>query len=162
MPAASYDLYIEQGATFRFSMVYGHYDGTLDSSGNDTVIPYDITGCQIRIQIRQRRGSMVLIAATSRNGGVVIDDGPAGKFTVTVSDEATDSLTITKAKYDLEISWPSGDVNRIIQGNVVINPNITQGADPSNISDGLGDQYQIDEMDVEVDTDINTQASTAF
>lgn len=161
MSAASYDLAIEQGATFRFTMVYGRKDGTLDSDGNPIVIPYDITGCVARMQIRQRRGSEVLISATTSNGGIVITDALAGKLTVTITDEATESLTITRAKYDLEIGFPSGDVLRILQGSVKISPNITQDADLDNVSIGSDVVYDTNEQDVDMDTLVTDQPSTA-
>lgn len=162
MAAADYDLYIEQGATFRFTLIYGHKDGTVDSDGNANVLPYDLTGCKIRMQIRQRRGSEVLIAATTTNGGIVIDPDPTtGKMTITITDEATDSLTISKAKYDLEVGYPSGDVLRILQGSVKISPNITQDADAANISTGVTTVYDTDEQDVSMDTLVDDQPSTA-
>lgn len=161
MSAATFDLAIEQGATFRFSMVYGRKDGTLDSDGNPIVIPYDLTGCVARMQIRQRRGSEVLISATTTNGGIVITDPVAGKITVTITDEATDSLTVTRAKYDLEVGFPSGDVLRVLQGSVKISPNITQDADLTNISTGVDTVYDTNEQDVDMDTLIDDQPSTA-
>jgi hypothetical protein len=162
MSAASYDLYIEQGATFRFTMIYGYKDGTLDSAGNANVVAYDITGCAVRMQIRARRGGEVLISATTSNGGIVITDPVNGKLQVTITDEATDSLTSTRAKYDLEISYPSGDVYRIIEGKVTISPNITQDADAANISTGVATTYDTDEQDVDMDTLVTDQPSTAF
>lgn len=161
MSAAKYNLYIEQGTTFRFSMIYGFKNGTFDTDGNENVTPYDITDCKLRMQIRQRRGGEVLIAATTTNGGITIDDPLAGKISVCITDEATDSLTVTRAKYDLEIGWPSGDVLRILQGSVSIDPNITQDADYDNISPGVTTVFDLDEQDVEMDTDIDDQAATA-
>ncbi len=162
MAAATYDLFIEQGATFRFTMHYGRKTGALDVDGNPVVEPYDITGCKARMQIRQRRDSQVLIAATTTNGGILIPTGTDGKLQITITDEATDSLNVKKALYDLELSYPSGDVVRILQGKVTISPNITRGADADNISTGLGDQFDVDEQDVDVDTDVTDQPSTAF
>src|SRR4051812_40239101 len=104
MAAGNYDLYIEQGSTFRYSLIYAFYDGTLDPDGHPVATPYDLTGCVARMQIRQRRGTEVLISATTTNGGIVFDDDPTtGKITITITDEATDSLSMSKAKYDLEI-----------------------------------------------------------
>jgi hypothetical protein len=125
-------------------------------------VPYDLTGCKARMQIRQRRGTEVLISATTSNGGIKIDNDPTtGRLVVTVTDEATDSLTITKAKYDLEIGYPSGDVVRILEGSVKISPNITQDADLDNVSPGVTTIYDTDEQDVTMDTLIEDQPSTA-
>lgn len=161
MSAAKYNMYIEQGSTFRFTMWYGRKDGTVDAQGNDNWVPYDLTGCKLRMQIRQRRGSEVLVSATTTNGGITIDDAAAGKLSVTITDEATDSLTMTKAKFDLEVGFPSGDVLRILQGSVTISPNITQDADLDNVSSGVSTVYDTDEQDVDMDTDIQDQPATA-
>ncbi len=162
MPAANYDLFIEQGATFSFTMTYGHKDGTVDANGIPNVVPYDITGCQARMQIRQRPGSKVLISATSRNGGITFDDPTTGKIRVTITDEATDSLNVKRAMYDLELSYPSGQVRRILQGAVRISPQITTDADLDEISTGVDRVYGVDEMDVDMDTEVLDQPSTAF
>jgi hypothetical protein len=132
MPASTYDLYIEQGATFRFTMVYGYRDGTLDVDGNPVLIPYDITGCDIRMQIRQRRGTPALITATTGNGAILIDDPTGGKFVMSFTSAMTNTLTMKRAAYDIEVEYPSGDVLRILQGKVNISPNITQDADPND------------------------------
>jgi hypothetical protein len=163
MAAAEYDLFIEQGATFRFTLIYGRKDGTTDPQGNPNVTPYDLTGCVARMQIRQRRGGVVLIAATTTNGGIIFDDDlTTGRMVITITDEATDSLTMSKAKYDLEITWGSGDVTRILQGSVKISPNITQDADADNISAGYDEtQYDTNEQQVSMDTLVEDQPSTA-
>lgn len=161
MAAAEYDLYVEQGATFRLTMIYGRKDGTYDADGNANVIPYDLTGCVARMQIRQRRSSEVLIAATTTNGGIVIVDALAGKMMITLTDEATDSLTMSRAKYDLEVGYPSGDVFRIMEGKVTISANITQDADLINVSPGVTTVYDTNEQDVDMDTLIEDQPSTA-
>lgn len=129
MPAASYDIFIEQGATFRLTMVYGFDSGTVDVNGDPITTPYDITGCDIRMQIRQRRGATPLITATTGNGAVSIVDGPAGKLQVTLTATQTNQLAVSRALYDLEVEFPSGDVTRVIQGKVTVSPNITQDAD---------------------------------
>lgn len=163
MPAATYDLYIEQGTTFRFTATYARYDGTLNVDGTDHTIPYDLTDCQLRMQIRQRPGSEVLASATTRNGGIVIDPDPTtGRFTVTLTDELTDTLAIKRAQWDCEVSFPSGDVLRILQGKVTISANITMDADHGEISTGIAPVKEVDEMDVDVDTLVRTQPSTAY
>lgn len=163
MSAANYDLYIEQGATFRFSVTWGRKTGQQDSAGNDIVERYDLTGCVIRMQIRKSVGGDVLISATTTNGGIVIDTDPTtGKFAICITDEATDSLASTRAKWDLEVGWPSGDVQRVFQGNVKISPNITRDADHTQIGTGIADPVrEVNEQQVDVDTLVRDQPTTA-
>lgn len=161
MAAVDYDLFIEQGTTFRLTMIWGRKDGTTDVNGNPNVQPYDLTGCVARMQIRQRRGGLALISATTTNGGITITNPLTGKLEIYITDEATDSLTMSKAKYDLEIGYPSGDVKRIMQGAVKISPNITQDADTDNISTGVTEEFDVNEQNVDMDTLVRAQPSTA-
>lgn len=161
MPAASYDLYIEQGATYRFTLVYGYKDGTVDADGNPNVIPYDITGCRARMQIRRSRGTEVLVSATTNNGGIVFTDPVGGRMEVTITDEATDDLALKRAKYDLEVTYPSGDVVRVLQGEVSISPNITRDA-PADLIAPPHTQDGIDEQAIDKDDLVQNQPSTAF
>jgi hypothetical protein len=147
MVAANYDVYIEQGATFRMALVYGRKDGTTDVDGNAVVVPYDITGCIARMQIRPRRQGDVLASATTLNGGITIDAPTAGHMIVVIHPDATDALTMRKAKYDLEVEYPSGDVIRVLQGNVTISGNITQDALTANLG-FTGAVFDVDEEDV--------------
>lgn len=163
MPAATYDLYIEQGTTLRFTGTYARYDGTTNVDGSQHMIPYDLSDCQIRMQIRQRPGAPVLASATTRNGGIVIDPDPTtGRFIVTLTDELTDTFTIGRARWDCEVSFPSGDVLRILQGKVTISPNITMDADRADILTGIAPAKDVDEMDVDLDTKVTDQPSTAY
>lgn len=52
MPAGIYDFEVEQGATFKRSFLY---------SNKATDIPYDITGCKIRMQVRKAQQQPVLL-----------------------------------------------------------------------------------------------------
>ena len=66
--AASYPLAVDQGETFRLSLVYA-VPGTTPS---DPVVPVDITDYTGRMQIREKYGSPVLAEATTENGGISI------------------------------------------------------------------------------------------
>lgn len=160
MAAAELDLYIEQGATFRLTMFSTYRTGQLDTDGNEILAPYDLTGCKLRMQIRPRRGGPVLVSATTSNGGIRILDGPAGKFEITLTDEATDCLNVRRARYDLEAGFPSGDVIRMLEGAVRVSQNITQDADPGDIA-APWSQKSINEQDVTKDDLIMDQPSTA-
>lgn len=138
--AAIYNLAIEQGATYRLPFVVGYRETVNDS---ETIItPYDLTGCTARAQLREAYGEPVLLFAktestttTDPTTGVVtvtapglhITDPLKGRVELFWSDEQTDTLAgITRAVWDLEIEYPSGDVQRVMQGKVTISPNITR------------------------------------
>lgn len=162
MVAATYDFTIEQGSTFRRVMIIGRRTTQTDVDGNVIIDPYDLTGCHLRMQVRQRYNSEVLLAATTKAGGIVVPSGTDGKVIVTFTDEATDSVEIKKALYDMELAYPSGDVVRVMQGTITFSRNITRGADAANIATGLGDVFDTDEDDIQIDTEVSDQPSTAF
>lgn len=125
--AASYPLKVDQGETFRLSLVYALPGPTSD----DPVVPIDITDYTARMQIREKYASPVLVEATTENGGIEIV-GEEGRINLVLTDVQTDTLGAkgdkprTSALYDLEIVSPGGDVKRVVEGSVTINPNITR------------------------------------
>lgn len=121
------DLNLEQGATRRFRVQYAHRD----AEGNP--VPYDLTGCTARMQLRPRYGGVVLVELTTtptEQGSIELQ--PNGWIAVWISDEATDGLVREDGKpyrsvvWDLEVEWPSGDVSRVLQGTAAVDANITR------------------------------------
>lgn len=127
--AAVYPLKLDQGETFRLALVYALPGETPE----DLPVAVDISGATVKMQVREKYGSPVLAEATTENGGVVID-GPAGRIELVLTDVQTDVMGVkvgssrprTSALYDLELVLPSGDVKRVIEGTIQINPNITR------------------------------------
>lgn len=118
MPAQTVDLDIEQGSTFTRDFQWVLSDG---------VTPRDITGYVLRMQIRSAQKSPAIVSLTSvASAGITITDAVNGRFTIKITDEQTDMFAVASAKYDLEVEFPTGDVKRLMQGSVAIDPNITQ------------------------------------
>ena len=128
MAAATLDLTIEQGATFRLSFVYGTR-GADDVDGNPTIgTPHNLTGCSAKMQIRQRAGEPVLIdleTVTDPSVAGIMLGGVDGTVAIHIPDELTDTLVVRRARYDLKIIYPSGDERRILKGKVTIDPATT-------------------------------------
>jgi len=113
--AARLNLECEQGATFSRILVLK------DSTG--TVI--DKTGASADMQIRETIESpTVLIELSTANGRIVVD-GPSGKLTLTISASDTGSLTLNGV-YDLKVTYLSGTVDRILEGEFVLDLQVTQ------------------------------------
>lgn len=151
MTAVNKPLYIEQGATFQLGFTW-HQQGPLDANGNPTPgTPYDLTGCTVRMQIRRKQGDPALVTATSDDSGsgitgagrIFIGGPPAvgwvadptnGRIDVVLTDADTDAITSKTCVYDLEVEWPlqawelSPRVDRLLEGTVTVDPNITQVA----------------------------------
>lgn len=143
MTAVKKDLYIEQGTTFVLPFQWC-------TAGVDAVTPgppRDLTGWQVRMQVRKSQGEPVQINATTTNGKIVLGwdpnnlatdptalpagtpDPANGWITVYLTDDDTDLLNTKTGKYDLEAESPAGRVYRLLQGVVTVDPNITQESD---------------------------------
>jgi hypothetical protein len=109
--AARYPIVIEQGST---------WDPVL------TVRDTDLTGYTARMQIRAAVDAPdVLVDLSTTNGRITID-GPAGRIKPLLTDVDTAALTWKQGVYDLELVSPSGHVDRLLQGTVTIDPEVTR------------------------------------
>lgn len=113
MPAAIYDMTIEQGANFDLTL-------TLRTP---TDAPYDLTGYTGRGQLRTSYSAAEPAAAFA-----VSIPAPATSGTVKVSLTAaqTASLPARSLVYDIELVNADGYVLRIIQGTADVSPEATR------------------------------------
>lgn len=118
MPAGTYNITIEQGATFRLRL-------TLRLPNDPD--PMNLSNHIARMQIRQKVASETIIySLTTENGGIELG-GIAGTIDLFISDEDTAQFTIRSGVYDLEIeAVPNGDVIRVIEGQVRVSPEVTR------------------------------------
>lgn len=116
MTAATYDILIEQGATFRLNLIW--------KDGNNTLV--NLSGYSARMQIRRRyRDEAILLSLTSANGAIALG-GSAGTITITASATGTATLPAKESVYDLELESADGTVTRLIEGGVTITPEVTR------------------------------------
>lgn len=114
MLAGSYDLTIEQGATFTLAMFYQ----------DDAGAAVDLTGATARMQLRTAvSASTPAIELTTQNGRITID-GARGQITLNIAAADTAGLT-GSGVYDLEIVQGS-TVQRILEGAYKVNPEVTR------------------------------------
>lgn len=117
MAAAQHNILIEQGATFQLDLVWK------DSLG----APINLTGYTARMQVRYKLADAVpLLSFTTENGAITLG-GAAGTISVVGTATQTDALTVKKGVYDLELVSAGGIVTRLIEGSVVITPQVTRG-----------------------------------
>ena len=112
MAAGKYNILIQQGATFYKQIVL---------RGTDS-IPVDLTGATIMSQVRETYDSPGIIAT-------MVTDIPTptnGTFTLTIADTVTDLLDFTTAVYDVEVHYPDGFVDRVLEGKVVFSKGTTR------------------------------------
>jgi hypothetical protein len=107
---------IPQGTTYRHEYNYVDSDGV--------VIP--LTGYSARCQFRDEIATVAnFYDATSAGGELVIDE-PNGQVVLLVSAAASTAFIVYKGFYDIEVVAPNGDVARIVQGKVTIDPEVTR------------------------------------
>lgn len=116
MQAASLDLTIEQGATFR----------QLFRWQDKTKTPFNLTGYTAKLMARATLTSpTALLNMTTENGDITLD-GPAGKITLALTPEETAKLRWDTAVYDMTLTSPSGDVYRLIEGQIIVSKAVTR------------------------------------
>ena len=113
--AARLRLDINQGETFRKPFVW--------KSGG---VPVNLTGYTARMQIRSDVDSPTIITSlTTENGGITVGNTD-GAFALYISAADTALLNFDQGVYDVELVSASGDVRRIIQGDVYLSPEVTR------------------------------------
>lgn len=127
LPIAEADICIFQGATFSQTLYW--------EVGNPPA-PVNLTGYTAKLQVRSSHKSKVVIlelSTTSGGGNGRITLGTSGDMTtgaINLFISATDTAQLSvcddgKPVYDLEMT-NSGVVSRILQGNVIIAPEVTK------------------------------------
>lgn len=124
MAAGNYSFTIEQGTTFERIFKYKDEDGA----------PVDLTGYDVRMQIRSSYDSAVLASLTSGSGDFVVSvppdaaDGVTDKnqIKLTISATNTAAYTFDQALYDIELESGTGVVTRLLQGKIKLSREVTK------------------------------------
>lgn len=110
-------LTIYQGSTFRWHAVL--------KNGKPPVAT-DLTGYTARMQIRSEvEATNVLVSLTTENGGIALG-GVDGTIDLLIDAATTATYTWESGVYDIEFIYPSGEVQRKIQGTVTVSPEVTR------------------------------------
>lgn len=120
MPAANYDFIIEQGTSFKFSLVYK------DANGNVV----DLTDWCARLVMKPKyNGSSTIFTTTNIDLSLYkfYIDGPNGKIVLLIPAETTNDFTVDEMKYELEIQSPEDFyteggkyTSRVLEGSIFI------------------------------------------
>lgn len=116
MPAANFDILIEQGATYDQEFIWKDSEGT----------GINLAGYSARMQIRQVKSEAIILNLTDEDGITLNYDGN-GSIRIFVSATDTSELTTcSQARYDLELENSDGTVTRLLQGAVTISGEVTR------------------------------------
>lgn len=108
--AAFTEITIEKGATFSTTI-------TVEDTNGDAI---NLTGYTANSQIRKSYYS------TTANSFTATVTGTAnGEITLSMTAANTSNLTSGRALYDLLITSPAGEKTRVVEGIVIILPNVT-------------------------------------
>lgn len=111
--SATYDLAIEQGATFARTFTWKDENGAA----------VDISGYTARMKIKDRVGGSTIVSLT--NGSGITLGGAAGTVAILLSATATAAYTFQAAVWDLELVSAGGVVTRLEEGNVILKKEVT-------------------------------------
>jgi len=116
MSAGKYNFEIEAGATFTRTITY--------KDSTDTAI--DLTGATVRMQIRDNYSAQnAAISLTTPNTGIAFTAN-TGEFIITITATQTESIPFRQGVYDIEVEYPNGTVERILEGRVKVSTQVTQ------------------------------------
>jgi|SRR5215831_44440 len=111
-PAAEFDLDIYRGDT-------GRWQFTLWQDTAKT-IPVNLTGATAKSEIRDRpQGTQISAMACAITLPNIVQ--------VTLSSATSHALP-AKGSWDLQLTYPSGDVNTPVGGNVTVTPDVTDSS----------------------------------
>lgn len=121
MRPAVLNLTIYQGATFYKEFVYK----TKNEDGS-TIIK-DLTGCNVRMQIRQNHVAPRPILDLTVAGFIRLVNAEEGVFAIDIPATETAKLNFkNEAVYDIEIEFTNGVVERVIEGTVEMSFEVTR------------------------------------
>lgn len=105
------NLYVDQGSFYRTYVTVANTDGT----------PLDLTGFTAASQMRKSYQS-----STAYNFTTSISNPTQGRVRVELSSDQSRAIPAGKYLYDVEVTSPSGERTRVVEGIVLINPEITK------------------------------------
>jgi len=115
--AVAYDTTINQGADWYINFVY---------EDTDTGTPINITNYTAALQLRSLPSdTTTALSLTSPSGGITIT-GASGLIEVHATAVQTGAIVAGYYYYDCEITSPANVVTRLIQGQILVSPQVTR------------------------------------
>lgn len=105
------NLFIDQGSDFSAVVSLKNQDGTA----------INLVGYTVASQFRKSYQS-----STAVNFNVTVIDDMNGKIELALSDQATSGIRAGRYLYDVEITSNSGNRKRVLEGIIVLTPEITR------------------------------------
>ncbi len=122
MSAGTYNLAIEQNATFSLIMTWIAGSYCACPPVGFTPEPVDLTGYTAMLQIRPFQLSTSILFDASPD---ITLGGVAGTITLIIPATTTQGFTWWTGVYDLLLTSAAGVATRLLQGNVTVAPGVT-------------------------------------
>ena len=125
-----YNLCINQGATFLRTFVWatgsscGCDSGCNCSPSTGSLV--DLNGYTADMQIRQTVQSGTVLFEASTTNGLIVLGGAAGTIALTIPATDTSGFNWVKGVYDLNLTSSGGITTRLLQGSVLVSPEVTR------------------------------------
>jgi len=113
--ATLYSTTIDQGADWYINFTYENSTGT----------PINLTGYTAAMQLRSEPSDLTAALSLTSSSGITIT-GTTGLVAVHATATQTGSLQAGIYYYDLEITSPTAIVTRLVQGQIVVSPQVTR------------------------------------
>lgn len=114
-PGVYNDWIIQAGGTFDEVVIYS------DACGEY----YDLTGCTAKMDCKYKvSDASPFITLSTANGRITIDP-LVGTLNLHIDADDTDSLIAGRGLFDLQITYPSGDIIYILQGKITVEKMVT-------------------------------------
>lgn len=111
---AVYNLTMYQGASFDYTFTW-----KIDNAA------VNLTGYMARMQARRNYQSEDVVLDLEDGNGITLG-GSAGTIIVEVDAEDTAEIDAANYVYDLELESPGGEVYRLLQGKLIVSPEVTR------------------------------------
>ena len=135
MAASKYDFDIEQGSSFKLSLIYK----------DSNKIPINLTGWCARLVCTTNANSTLIFSSTNLDYAIYkfqIDE-PNGKLTLLLPSETTNTFAFKSAKYDFELQSPDDlyagggkYTTRILYGVINIIPRFSNSSQNLSCTNG--------------------------
>lgn len=120
MSAGKQNLEIEKKASFEYTFyVLSAYNKALPPNDPGQT-PVDLTGCTGVASVKDKVGGTTLISFV-----VTFPNPSIGQVMLSLTAANTSSLNFKTGVWDIFITFPSGKVEKYLEGSVVLGPNVT-------------------------------------
>ena len=115
--AVAYDTTINQGADWYINFVY---------QDTDTSTPINITGYTAALQLRSLPSDITAVLSLSSPSNGITITGAQGLVAVHATAVQTGAIVAGYYYYDLEITSTASVVTRLVQGQILVSPQVTR------------------------------------